>query len=139
MCDAVQAEHYYIDDVAVSNFVLPLYFTREAEVGSRNDFLGRTFGETNEPLASFGVNPGGYIGFFNPETRCHETVSLTDDDLARKRMQIKGQAQRTRRSVRYARGDAPPAPPQGMQVIVVPQRSTIQVINSSPDRPGPGD
>ena len=42
MCDAVQAETYQIDQVVVSNFVLPLYFTgtREIdEVGARNDFL----------------------------------------------------------------------------------------------------
>ena len=47
MCDAVQDETYEIDGVAVSNFVLPLYFTQFAEVGGRNDFLGRlTKGQT---------------------------------------------------------------------------------------------
>src|SRR5436853_495964 len=40
MCDAVQDEHYLIDDVPVSNFVLPLYFTSSDERGGRNDFLG---------------------------------------------------------------------------------------------------
>src|SRR5262245_32428194 len=60
MCDAVQAETYEIDGVAVSNFVLPLYFTGEAEPGSRNDFLGTRHGKAT--LRSFGVNPGGYIG-----------------------------------------------------------------------------
>ena len=40
MCDAVQAESYTIDEVEVSNFVLPLYFTGGEELGG-NDFLGR--------------------------------------------------------------------------------------------------
>src|SRR5207244_13483369 len=42
MCDAVQDESYEIDGVAVSNFVLPLYFTGGNEKGGRNDFLGKT-------------------------------------------------------------------------------------------------
>lgn len=40
MSDAVQNESYEIDGVAVSNFVLPLYFTDNDEVGARNDFPG---------------------------------------------------------------------------------------------------
>lgn len=55
MCDAVQAEIYQIDDVEVSNFVLPLYFTGSEEVGGRNDFLGRA--HTGRTLRSFSVNP----------------------------------------------------------------------------------
>jgi hypothetical protein len=39
MCNAVQAETYEIDGVAVANFVLPLYFTSSEELGGRNDFL----------------------------------------------------------------------------------------------------
>src|SRR5262249_29489483 len=41
MCDAVQEETYEIDGVEVSNFLLPLYFTKRDEFGSRNDFLGK--------------------------------------------------------------------------------------------------
>ena len=33
MCDAVQAEKYTIDEIEVSNFVLPLYFTKKEESG----------------------------------------------------------------------------------------------------------
>lgn len=62
MCDPVQGHTYEIDGVAVSDFVLPLYFTVEHEPGSRNDFLGL-------PLKSFGVANGGYIGYYNPATR----------------------------------------------------------------------
>ena len=58
MCDAVQAEAYKIEDVEVSNFVLPLYFTGGEELGGRNDFLGRS--HDGKTLKSFGVNPGGY-------------------------------------------------------------------------------
>ncbi|MDH3600886.1 MAG: hypothetical protein OEU26_14765, partial [Candidatus Tectomicrobia bacterium] len=65
MCDAVQNETYRIDGVEVSNFVLPLYFTGSEEIGGRNDFLGTQVG--GQTLLSFGVNPGGYVGFFDPE------------------------------------------------------------------------
>jgi len=99
----VQDESYKVDGVAVSNFLLPLYFTRDAEKGGRNDFLGR-LGDDGQPLASFGINKGGYIGFFNPKTRKHETVALDDDARARKRLKAKSRASLTRRSMRYKSG-----------------------------------
>ncbi len=102
MCDAVQGETYRIDDVEVSNFVLPLFFTgtRDTdEAGARNDFLGRAY--KKQTLRSFGINPGGYIGFFDPEKKDHDTFSIRGDKLAVKRMQIKSRAKQTRRSVRY--------------------------------------
>ena len=102
MCDAVNAETYEIDGVKVSNFVLPLYFTgtREVdEVGARNDFLTRSQGGMT--LTSFGINPGGYIGFFDPETGQHETYAIRGDLEAENRLRIKGQAGNTRRAVRY--------------------------------------
>ena len=87
----------------MSNFLLPLYFTRDAEKGGRNDFLGR-LGDDGVPLTSFGINKGGYIGFFNPKTRKHETVALDGDARARKRMKAKSRANLTRRSMRYKSG-----------------------------------
>jgi hypothetical protein len=102
MCDAVQAETYDIDGVAVSNFLLPLYFTgtRDTdESGARNDFLGRSFG--GRTLTSFGINPGGYIGFFDPELGEHQTYSLKGDTKAQVRLQVKSKAKEARRSVRY--------------------------------------
>jgi len=99
MCDAVQAETYKIDDVEVSNFVLPLYFTGSEEVGGRNDFLGRS--HSGKTLRSFGVNPGGYIGFFNPQTGQQETFSRKGDQEAQERMKIKLQAKAARRAIRY--------------------------------------
>jgi len=101
MCDAVQAETYEIDGVDVSNFVLPLYFTGGEERGGRNDFLGRA--SQGATLRSFGVNPGGYIGFFNPESGRHETFSRKGDKLAARRLAVKMKAKGARRSVRYAR------------------------------------
>lgn len=99
MCDAVQAETYKIDDVDVSNFVLPLYFTPNDEHGSRNDFLGTTYGK-GAKLKSFGVNPGGYVGFFDPEKNDHATYEA--DARAKKRRSIKGKLpERTRRGLRY--------------------------------------
>jgi hypothetical protein len=103
MCDAVQDEHYLVDGVAVSNFLLPLYFTRDAEKGGRNDFLGR-LGADGIPLASFGINEGGYVGFFNPKSRKHETFALEGDTKAKKRLRIKSKANLTRRSMRYKSG-----------------------------------
>jgi hypothetical protein len=102
MCDAVQAETYEIDGVAVSNFVLPLYFTgtREAdELGARNDFLGSLYEEG--PLRSFGINPGGYVGFFDPELGRHDTFSIRGDRRALERQKEKARAREARRAVRY--------------------------------------
>ncbi len=101
MCDAVQSETYKIDDVEVSNFVLPLYFTGSEEIGGRNDFLGRIY--NGKTLTSFGINPGGYIGFFDPETQDHETYSMKGDKKAAKRLEIKIRGGKARRSIRYQR------------------------------------
>ena len=79
LCDAVQDDHYDIDGVAVSNFVLPLYFTVDDEHDNHNDFLGTR-------IASFGVNPGGYVGFWDPDTNSHETYQRPDDPRAVERM-----------------------------------------------------
>jgi hypothetical protein len=102
MCDAVQNEYYLIDGVEVSNFLLPLYFTgtRDTdEIGARNDFLGRNYG--GQTLKSFGINPGGYIGFFDPELSDHDTFTIRGDAVALMRMEQKSKAKETRRSVRY--------------------------------------
>ncbi len=80
MCDAVQGEYYHIDDVELSNFVLPSYFTRGEQPGARNDFLGRPY--EGQVLQSFGVNPGGYCGFFDPKTRTDTTFGRKGDAVA---------------------------------------------------------
>jgi hypothetical protein len=104
MSDAVQDESYRIDGVQVSNFVLPLYFTRHNEKGARNDFLGTlTKGET---LKSFGVNPGGYIGFYDPEHKKHGTFARENDARAKERAEIKGKAALARRAMRYSAFDS---------------------------------
>jgi hypothetical protein len=90
MCDAVQLQTYVIDGVEVSNFVLPLYFTPGEQQGGRNDFLGRL--TKGKGLNSFGVNPGGYIGFYDPQTRKHETYSAPADKAAKERLRIKNEA-----------------------------------------------
>lgn len=104
MCDAVQGETYEIDGVPVSNFLLPLYFTGTRDVdepGARNDFLGTPY--PNGPLRSFGINPGGYAGFFDPQLQDHDVFSLAADPNAEARFQIKGRAKEARRAVRYRR------------------------------------
>ena len=84
MCDAVQNETYKVDGIEVSNFLLPLYFTADPEAGGRNDFLGRK--RKGQALRSFGINPGGYIGFYNPATQQDEVHSLRNDKRASQRM-----------------------------------------------------
>ena len=103
MCDAVQSQKYKIDDVEVSNFVLPLYFTPEEQEGSRNDFLGKI--TKGKSLRSFGVNPGGYIGYYDPQTRAHETYFAPADTKAATRARIKNDKKVGRGFVRK-RGDA---------------------------------
>lgn len=101
MCDAVQAESYLIDGVAVSNFVLPLYFTGGDEKGGRNDFLAVAKGRRR--LRSFGVNPGGYIGFYDPVLGKHKTFELEHDATAARRRRIKLALKQGRRAIRYQR------------------------------------
>ena len=101
MCDAVQDEHYEVDGVQVSNFVLPLYFTSSDERGGRNDFLGRTY--EGKALQSFGVNPGGYLGFYDPRKRKNTQFCAKGDARAEQRMLIKRKAKGTRRAIRYSR------------------------------------
>jgi len=104
MCDAVQAETYGVDGIEVSNFVLPLYFTSSAERGGRNDFLGvKHRGKT---LQSFGVNPGGYIGFYDPKLRGEDkntTFELDNDPRALRRQRIKRQLETGRGMLRRRR------------------------------------
>ena len=152
MCDAVQNEHYNVDGVPVSNFVLPLYFTRAAEKGGRNDFLGRLY--KDKPLGSFGINEGGYIGFYNPESRKHETFALEGDKRAKQRLRIKSKATLTRRSMRYKAGtdfnrrvaervrtvpagEPVPRRRRGPMPDVQATRS-VEMIDSSDQRPGVG-
>ena len=91
MCDAVQDESYPIDGIKVSNFVLPLYFTSSNEHGGRNDFLGTQ--HQGRTLRSFSVNPGGYIGFFDPKISDDVMFSGEGDEHAAARLQIKKQKQ----------------------------------------------
>jgi hypothetical protein len=102
ICDAVQSERYQIDGISVSNFLLPVYFTgtrRTDEAGLRSDFLGSRF--DGYSLTSFGVNPGGCIGFFDPILQRHEMFCIKDDSIARRRMQLDNVLDLTRRSARY--------------------------------------
>jgi hypothetical protein len=94
MCDAVQTETYEIDQIEVSNFVLPLYFTSSDEKGGRNDFLSRAY--KGKTLKSFGINPGGYTGFVNPNTGKDRVKCLEGDKKAQERLKAKLQTQTAR-------------------------------------------
>jgi hypothetical protein len=86
MCAAVQAEWYELDGVRVSNFVLPLYFAMETPRGARADYLN--IKHDGQTLSPFGVNPGGSIGFFDPDTGQHETFMLDGDQAALERARV---------------------------------------------------
>ena len=47
------------------------------------------------------MNPGGYVGFFNPATNTHETYRRKDDKWAARRAEIKAAAQNARRAGRH--------------------------------------
>ena len=90
MCDAVQSESYEIDGIAVSNFVLPLYFTSGEELGGRNDFLGTRAGKKpGKSLRSFSANPGGYISFFDPKTGKDRDWSPPESRKSQQRLNAK--------------------------------------------------
>jgi hypothetical protein len=141
MCDAVQAETYKVDGVEVSNFVLPLYFTGGDENGSRNDFLGTKHG--GKLLQSFGINPGGYIGFFNPATGEHQTVSLPEDKEAARRLKVKSAYAQARRGTRYETPKqtsiaAPAAATRGAgAAAATPAPAGVKVLRSKPLEGGP--
>ncbi|MFC5472422.1 alkaline phosphatase family protein [Paraherbaspirillum soli] len=99
MCDAVQAQSYEIDGVRVSNFVLPQYFSEGEREHARNDFC-------SSGLTAFHVNPGGYIGFFDPATNGNDKF-FANDATAVQRAQIKG-ALPTSRIVRRTSNDGVP-------------------------------
>jgi len=107
MCDPVQEETYNIGDVPVCNFVLPLYFTSGKELHGRNDFLGRGH-DGKGTLQSFGVNPGGYIGYYNPETGKAGMLHRPGDQRAEERLRIKDKALAARVISRSHRRAAPP-------------------------------
>ncbi len=89
MCDAVQAESYSIEGVALSNFVLPSYFSLGEQPGRRNDFLGRSY--KGKTLESFDMNPGGYLNILDPKTGNWEQPVYGDDKEAQRRRKLKSQ------------------------------------------------
>lgn len=138
MCDAVQAEQYEIDGVPVSNFVLPLYFTVDSEPGSRNDFLG-TRRRNGAQLASFGINPGGYVGFYDPQLGGHDTSFA--DERARERAVLKSQIGFARRGIRY-KSQQDKALPTGRapknRKLFVALAEKLGIKKSGAKRPGAG-
>ncbi len=97
VCDAVQDETYRILGVDVSNFVLPSYFSATPKAGSRHDFLGHL--HKGKRLAPFGVNPGGYMGYYDPKT--HREKSISADSRAERRVGIKAQMGKAHRHHHY--------------------------------------
>ena len=104
-------------------------------------------------MSSFGINPGGYIGFYNPTTRKHDTFALKADARARQRLAIKSKAQLTRRSMRHKLGVTYPerienavaraTSGRGAQRAPRPRRlpaprRAVDMIDPSPTRPGLG-
>lgn len=131
MCDAVQSQVYEIDNVVVSNFVLPSYFAPNDANEGRRDFSG-----TN--LRSFGVNPGGYIGYFDPNLPGGGgAATMFADDRSEERYAIKSRGQLGPRDLRFGRvmrrrgTPAAPAQPQGL--IALKASGTDQAANNGLD------
>ena len=61
VCDAVERATYRIDEIDVSNFLTPSYFTIGDARGTRNDFLG-------VGISSFGVIRNSHIAFLDLST-----------------------------------------------------------------------
>lgn len=129
MCDAVQAQTYMLDGIEVANFVLPLYFTVEEQEGGRNDFLGRVKGR--KALKSFGVAPGGYIGFYDPQANQQTTYTAPGDKQARQRLAIKNKYHAGRSYVR-TRGDATLPREQEHQLAL--HTDTVPTVANDPIR-----
>ena len=51
----------------------------------------------------FGINPGGYIGYYNLEKRGHGTYFREGDKKAESRKKLKIKAGMARRAIRYQR------------------------------------
>jgi len=109
ICDAVQDDRYEVDGVEVSDFVLPLWFTEAAEPGARNEFLPRR--RRGRALASFTAAPGGYLGFYDPSTREHETWVAPGDARAEARRRARERFAWARRGSRRRPGPEAGAPP----------------------------
>lgn len=73
--DAVQSYTYFGEaGVALADFLLPAYFTRQLEPSRNTHFLGHTIAGKPD-LPSFGIAPGGYVGYLDPKTGRTETVA----------------------------------------------------------------
>ena len=96
VCDAVQSDTYFVDGIKVSDFVLPFYFTPEEENTRRNDFLGVL--HDGEAVRSFDVNPGRYMGFYDPELRKTDFIFGKHGEKVLKEKEKKG---KLRRAYRY--------------------------------------
>lgn len=100
-CDAVQSASYDIGGIELSDFVLPAYFTEAEEKGMRMSYLGAD-------IKSFGIAPGGYVGFYDPELGDHDVVfaaeGLDDEATAKLKAKVEGK-RRYGRASRHERVD----------------------------------
>lgn len=68
-CDAVEADGYWIDDVWVSNFVLPAWYGAVPRRRLRYDYLGYLM----KPRT---MTMGGYCQWYNPHTGWHQLTNF---------------------------------------------------------------
>ncbi|GGP17623.1 phospholipase C [Silvimonas iriomotensis] len=117
MCDAVQTVTYVLDGVTVSDFVLPAYFAN-SDPSARTSFC-------SAPLASFGVTPGGYIGFFDPGLNAPDTFFANNQTAAR-RLAVKrkhGFGRVAQRGAMAAPASTTPDPIEHVVVLMMENRS----------------
>lgn len=92
ICDPVQKEYYEIDGIQVSNFVLKPYFQPQNNAKTPKDFLG------HQPLHSFGINPGGFIGYYD---HTQGEIYFNEDAEGSENRFQKMQAKTARREAQY--------------------------------------
>jgi phospholipase C len=130
VCDAVQGptQAYRIDGVLVSNFVLPHYFTPGEQAGGRNDFRG------SRKLKSFSTLPGGYIGYFDPESQTDESKfgSYSFADVAAKARQAIKAGTGIGRSIMRRAATLAPDPIEHVVVLMLENRSFDHMLGALP-------
>jgi len=75
--------------------------TSREEKKKTDDFLGRA--HKGKTLRSFGVNSGGYLGYFDSEKGDHDTFTAQGDAVAARQLKLKSQMKGAQRGICYQR------------------------------------
>lgn len=92
VCDAVERTSYFIDEIEVSNFITPSWFTPGDELGTRNDYLGigvQSFDAIQDShLAFYDLSASEWVtywGSFMPTMNINARRAMNSTRKAKKR------------------------------------------------------